>query len=76
MLTPPLRPQQPPLIADAEGNPSQNTHPGGGLRGLSPLVAARLTASPLGNMSDMHSIRTLASLIEAMNLSFPDYEFR
>eukprot|EP01083_Nonionella_stella_P108420 315368_1 len=75
LLTPPLRPQPPPSITlDPEHLSSARSTTAG--PGLSPLLAARLTNSPLGNMADMHSIRTLASLIEAMNLSFPDYDFR
>lgn len=69
ILTPPLRPQPPPEIAAALLPLPAAAHG-------SPHLLDRLTNSPLGDMHDMNSIRTLAAVIEAMNASFPDYDFR
>ena len=40
------------------------------------LSAQQLSVSPFGPLSDAQSRRTFISLIQVLNASYPDYDFR
>lgn len=43
---------------------------------ISPHHLSPTASSPFGPLSDQHSRRTFISLIQVLNASFPDYDFR